>query len=127
MDKLLTEIVEQGKVLGYTGADLQSFVKEQQNILRDERAAAREREKEDHELQLKLHAEKAELEKERLKQELVLKELTNAHELQVLQKQLEQKANAKSEHESDTVKAKAPKLPCFDESKDDMDSYLRRF
>ena len=85
MDELLTEIVEQRKVLGYTGADLQSFVKEQQHVSRDERAAAQEKEKEDHELQLKLQAEKAELEKERLKQEVLLKELANAHVLQVLQ------------------------------------------
>ena len=108
MDKSLQELIAHGKSLGYADKELQEFVKEQQDFLRDERAAARQSEKD--ELQYKLH----------------MQEMANAHELKMLEKQLELKSNH-GEASGEVVKAKAPKLPCFDDNKDDMDSYLRRF
>ena len=44
----------------------------------------------------------------------------------MLEKQLELKSNH-GEASGEVVKTKAPKLPCIDDNKDDMDSYLRRF
>ena len=70
--------------MGYADKGLQEFVKEQPNILRDERAAARQKEKD--ELQYKLQLEKAALEKDRLAQELHMQEMANAHELKMLEK-----------------------------------------
>ena len=108
MDKSLQELIAHGKSLGYTDKELQEFVKEQEDFLRDERAAARQTEKD--ELQYKLQ----------------MQEMANAHELKMLEKQQELKSNH-SKDSDELVKAKAPKLPCFDDNKDDMDSYLRRF
>ena len=42
----LEELSQVGTQLGYEGSDLRDFVKEQQALERDERAAAREAEKE---------------------------------------------------------------------------------
>ena len=108
MDKSLQELIAHGKSLDYTDKELQEFVKEQQDFLHDERAAARQTKND--ELQYKLH----------------MQEMANAHELKMLEKQLEFKSNH-SKDSDELVKAKAPKLPCFDDNKDDMDSYLRRF
>ena len=63
MDKSLQELIAHGKSLGYADKELQEFVKEQQDFLRDKRAAARQSEKD--ELQFKLH----------------MQEMANAHEL----------------------------------------------
>ena len=42
----LEDLLQVGAQLGYTGEELREFVKEQQALERDERAAAREAEKE---------------------------------------------------------------------------------
>ena len=41
----LDELTSKGKTLGYEGDELRSFVKDQQDRLRDERAAEREQDK----------------------------------------------------------------------------------
>lgn len=46
---VLKEISEYGKSLDLTGADLQKFIHQQQAFRRDQRAADREKEKEDRE------------------------------------------------------------------------------
>ena len=53
--QLLEKLTAAGKELGYVGESLQGFVKEQQTILRSERAEAREKEKREHERTLKEH------------------------------------------------------------------------
>src|SRR5664279_4803195 len=56
------ELISCGKELGYVGADLQAYVKEQQNIERDERIARRNAEKEKEERENQTIIEKATLE-----------------------------------------------------------------
>ena len=60
----IIELIEQGKALGYKEQELKDFVKQQQDILREERAAKRQLEKE--QLELRNEAEKRKQEKEQL-------------------------------------------------------------
>ena len=58
---VIERLTKQGKYLGYEGETLQTFVKEQQIELRDERKAMREAERERREAEAKLEREKLEL------------------------------------------------------------------
>ena len=59
----LKELKELGEILGYTGPQLQNFIKEQQLIQRNERAAIRQKEKEEREYKLKVETSKLKKEK----------------------------------------------------------------
>ena len=143
----LDELIQKGTSLGYDGETLRDFVKDQQDRLRDERAAERERikhesevmieqtkmklEQERSERELKLEQEKSEREKlkleaeqDKLNREMKLKQMQYEHDLQMLEKKAALKINTA---DTSTVRPKAPKIPPFDESRDDIDSYLRRF
>ena len=77
-----------------------------------------------------LQVEKQRLEREiQLKKEsgandLRLKQIEHVHELEVLEMKAKQGVSIV---ESDMPKPKGPKLPFFEEGKDEMDSYLHRF
>ena len=157
----LEAIIAAGKELGYTDQDLRDYVKEQQDRLRDERVALRQREKEEREAQ----REKEEREAQREKEEREAHKEREERERQV-QKEREERQAQKEKEERDReaqkekeeraynleiermyqevklkelnvksgsgepevrTKASIPKLPPFDESRDEMDSYLRRF
>ena len=131
----IIELIEQGKALGYKEQELKDFVKQQQDILREERAAKRQLEKE--QLELRNEAEKrkqekeqlelqAQLDRERWDAEMKKSQLDHEHQLEILTKKAELKSADKLD-DSAIVKPKMPKLLSFDDSKDDMDSYLRRF
>ncbi|KAK3109194.1 hypothetical protein FSP39_025154 [Pinctada imbricata] len=112
----LDELISKGKSLGYEGDDLRSFVKDQQDRLRDERAAKREQDK----LQVQLR-----LDQEKFDRDLKMKQMEHQHEIAILEKRGELKGQIGT---SDTgVRPKSPKIPPFDDARDDMDSYLRRF
>ncbi|XP_062588592.1 uncharacterized protein LOC134250255 [Saccostrea cucullata] len=98
---LLKELTAYGQSLELTGADLQRFIREQQAHLRELRVEQRERQKEDRDYELKREA-----------LELSLKETESKGAKSVI---------------SDGSLAKFPKMPYFDEVKDDIDSFLRRF
>lgn len=83
----LKEFSELGKSLGLEGNDLRRFISEQQAVLRDERAALREKEKEENEY--KIQFEKTQLERERLEKELKQQSIAHAHQLEMLSKQSE--------------------------------------
>ncbi|KAK3084534.1 hypothetical protein FSP39_014861 [Pinctada imbricata] len=121
----LEQLKTLGESLGYKDEDLQKFVKEQQAIMREDRRAARAKEKEDKEFQMSI--EKAKLEKERLEQELKLKQMSHEHELELIEKKSKLKESGILKDEVELVKPRAPKIPAFEDGKDDMDSYLRRF
>ena len=101
--EVLSELKTMGESLGYDGPCLQEFIREQQALLREERAAARQKEKEDREYNLKLQSfqlekEKAEallviekqkserevrLKKEEIENEIKLKQVEHTHEMEV--------------------------------------------
>ncbi|XP_062596739.1 uncharacterized protein LOC134258215 isoform X2 [Saccostrea cucullata] len=127
---LLKELTAYGQSLELTGADLQRFIREQQAHLRELRVEQRERQKEDRDYELKreaLEVEKLRLEEKKSLDALESKYQANVHELkyQLSLKETESKT-AKSDI-SDGSLAKVPKMPYFDEVKDDIDSFLRRF
>ena len=158
--------LERGERLGYTGTDLQEFVKQQQqeSFDREERAFRRAQEREE---LLKLQDEErerkralaaqTELEHERALAEIKQKELMMQNEAKEKELMLQREAKEREflfqreaeereieklklqmqikEIGNDTpltsldlgVKALRPKLPKFDENKDDMDAFLERF
>ena len=123
MEKL-NELKEMGLSLNLEGAELQNFIKEQQAVMREERLAVRQKEKEDQEF--KIAMEKIEVEKENAKEkadhELRLEALRHKHEMEVL----EMKSHSKLSSAGASY-IKGPKLPPFEEDKDEIDSYLKRF
>ena len=110
-----------GTSLGYKDEDLRQFIREQQAIQRDERKMARDKEKE--EQALRLEQDKLAFDKDKLDKELKLKELS----LQLEKEKLEKNVYSAATSSDNTVKPRAPKMPPFDETRDEMDSYLCRF
>ena len=119
------QFAEIGKSLGYEGQELREFVAREIDHVRLERREERSR----------IAQEEKEVEKAKLDGELRKEEMQ--HELELVKVQLEsdklkQDANASiiSANASFSVPRGTsfhPKLPCFVESSDSMDSYLNRF
>lgn len=108
----LKDLVELGKELGYEGTDLQKFVAEQQEKEREERRKERE------------------LQREKEEQELEEKERERRHELEMKKLELQERERQSPLNSSATESTSGrsiPKLPVFDDSKDEIDSYLQRF
>jgi len=147
----MKELVELGKQLGYEEESLRNFIREEQARERDQREKERVAKRELMELENKIEREKMELENkiEREKMELEREseerkrafekekiELEKQVRLETLEiedrnRQREYERNsellqAKKEGEHD-VKLRGPKLPPFEDDKDNMDSYLNRF
>ena len=120
MDKII-ELRDLGTSLGYKDEDLRQFIREQQAIQRDERKMSRDKEKE--EQVLRLEQEKLAFDKDKLDKELKLKELS----LQLEKEKLDKNVYSAATSSDNTVKPRAPKMPPFDETCDEMDSYLCRF
>ena len=110
--------------LGLTDSALADFVKEQQAIQQDERNAERELEKKRLEHEAEREKVSVELEKEKLWYEI--------EQLRVEKEFESQRVESTARNETDRselglVKPKIPKLPVFDDCRDEMDSYLLRF
>ncbi len=130
----LKELIELGKELGYEGIDLQKFVAEQQQKEREERRKERElqREKEEQERQLQREREERERQREmeERQRELEEKERERRHELEMKKLELQERERQSPLNSSvtETTSGRSiPKLPVFDDSKDEIDSYLQRF
>ena len=146
----LQALTEHGQKMDLKGTDLQRFIAEQQAHYRDMRAAEREAEREklaaEREAEREKLAAEREAEREKLKADRDFQ--IQMEEIKLRQSQMEQKGLADVEadfkgkivnleqqlqaafHSSKSdvhVSAKTPKMPYFDELKDDIDSYLRRF
>ena len=106
--------IQRGQQLGYQDEDLQKFVREQQTLERDDRARER--------AHLKDQEDRA-AEKEKVSLELKERENQRKHEVEMAKLN----ANKKDVPDRDVVRAKAPKLPNFNEERDNMDAYLDRF
>lgn len=118
---ILRELTEQGKLLGYDGEALQMFVKEQQEIQREERKAKRAYEFDLKQLELNLREKERNIEEQTLKLNLLEREHQQKLEL------LDRKVRDGVAIPDTQVSAKMPKLPTFDDTKDEIDSYLNRF
>lgn len=113
----VTELVALGTKIGLTGDQLQSFIREQQDVERQERARERDHKAaalEDEKIKLSLEKEKAEREIEKARIQLELKKLA-----------VESGHNGDDSHVKGGLRG--PKMPPFDEDKDNMDSFIYRF
>ena len=117
------QLKEVGVSLGYEGDDLKKFVGEQQELARQQRHAERE-------------ATRASEEATRASEEAarVHEGLTMKHERDMYESHAKLEASRRESIMSETgtpvVRARAqrsPKLPCFDQQRDDIDDYLMRY
>ncbi|XP_013382645.1 uncharacterized protein LOC106153310 [Lingula anatina] len=133
-----SKYISDGQKLGYEAEQLREYVAkcEQQYLEREERARVREDERKRQELEVlrlnhELEMEKQELDRkfQREEQQRALEKEHMEIEKMKLQVQLgEQKTKFSASTSGETkVKAPRPKLPAFDENKDDMDAFLDRF
>ena len=108
-----------GERMGLTGSELQEYVekREKEFLDREERMLRREDEKS------RLEFERLKLEEERLEKQASLKREEQEREMELL------KLRAATEVSKSEVGSKSlrPKLPKFEEQKDDMDAYIERF
>lgn len=111
-----------GEKLGLAGKELRDFIREQQNMYREERAKEREVEKQKQEQQVQQAQAQVEAQAQ-----------AQAHELETMKLQIElERVKAKqdtSTSEVSSVRASnvLPKLPKFDARSDEIDSYIERF
>ena len=108
-----------GERMGLTGSELQEYVekREKEFLDREERMLRREDEKN------RLEFERLKLEEERLEKQASLKREEQEREMELL-KLRAATGVSKSEMGSKSLR---PKLPKFEEQKDDMDAYIERF
>lgn len=118
----IQELVSIGEKIGLKGEALQKFVTEQQALARE----VREKEREEREKEREAEKEKreCELKREEMRVEVELKRIEASKDVEA--------GSIKSEREEEEEftqgrKLRGPKLASFDESKDDMDSYIHRF
>lgn len=119
----LQELTEHGRKMELKGTDLQKFILDQQTHYRELRAAERSKEKEEREYQLK--REELDLERMKLAEAKRIAEAESKYKETLLK--LEQQLQETKADISSIASAKVPKMPFFEETKDDIDSYLRRF
>ena len=117
--------VSMGEKFGYSGKELHTFVTQEQDRERAERAERREVERQEAERE----AQRREAERESCEAERKERQAIREYELSKLKLEVELR-NTRSHHSSgdnQTVRARVPKLPEFKERTDSMDAYLERF
>ena len=133
---------QEAEEIGFEGKDILEYVKEQQKLDREERAAWRETQKMQAQADVELAKIRAEAEAEEKKRadEIRFAQIEAAKEQAKLEaekelkiKEMELQAQAQVTASSATTPpprnkdAKSPKLPSFIDEKDELDSYLLRF
>ena len=111
----IIELQEIAQSLGLSGSEAMTFIKEQQDLARTQRAEQREEE------QKKREEEQRKREEEQRKREEAA--LQRAHEIQMATTYQSQNRPGNAPQNN----SKAPKLPAFVDGKDMIDSYLQRF
>ncbi|XP_052673702.1 uncharacterized protein LOC128155864 [Crassostrea angulata] len=151
--KEMLELLEVGTKMGMKDEDLQQFVKDEQARMRDEREKhrverqeERDQEEKDRDFKLQMEKERAarehdEREHARLREhdereharlieekrhQQKLEELELDHKLQLERSHMKPSVVTKEEKETSQV-IKGPKLPPFEDSKDNIDAYIQRF
>nr|XP_034316843.1 uncharacterized protein LOC117686229 isoform X2 [Crassostrea gigas] len=140
--KEMLELLEMGTKMGMKDEALQQFVKDEQARMRDEREKHRverqeERDQEEKDRDFKLQMEKERAAREHDEREHArlieekrhqqkLEELELDHKLQLERSHMKPSVVTKEEKETSQV-IKGPKLPPFEDSKDNIDAYIQRF
>lgn len=116
----LQELTEHGRKIELKGSVLQKFIMDQQTHDRELRAAESSKEREYH-----LKREELDLERMKLAEAKGFAEAESKYKETLLK--LEQQLEETKAEISSNASAQVPKMPFFKETKDDIDSYLRRF
>nr|XP_034307430.1 uncharacterized protein LOC117682907 [Crassostrea gigas] len=135
--KEMLELLEVGTKMGMKDEDLQQFVKDEQARMRDEREKHRVERQEERDRDFKLQMEKERAAREHDEREHArlieekrhqqkLEELELDHKLQLERSHMKPSVVTKEEKETSQV-IKGPKLPPFEDSKDNIDAYIQRF
>ena len=132
---------QEAEEIGFEGKDILEYVKEQQKLDREERAAWREAQKIQAQADVELAKIRAEAEEKKRADEIHFAQIEAAKEQAKIEaekelalKELELKAQQSQAGASLVATpppcnkdAKSPKLPSFVDEKDELDSYLLRF
>ncbi|XP_065924759.1 uncharacterized protein [Magallana gigas] len=135
--KEMLELLEVGTKMGMKDEALQQFVKDEQARMRDEREKHRVERQEERDRDFKLQMEKERAAREHDEREHArlieekrhqqkLEELELDHKLQLERSHMKPSVVTKEEKETSQV-IKGPKLPPFEDSKDNIDAYIQRF
>eukprot|EP00105_Crassostrea_gigas_P025126 XP_011445603.1 PREDICTED: uncharacterized protein LOC105341021 isoform X2 [Crassostrea gigas] len=135
--KEMLELLEVGTKMGMKDEDLQQFVKDEQARMRDEHEKHRVERQEERDRDFKLQMEKERAAREHDEREHArlieekrhqqnLEELELDHKLQLERSHMKPSVVTKEEKETSRV-IKGPKLPPFEDSKDNIDAYIQRF
>ena len=124
------QLKEVGVNLGFEGDDLKKFVGEQQELARQQRHAEREATRANEEAaRASEEAARASEEAARVHEELKMKHERDMYESHA-KLEASRRESIVSETDTPAVRSRAsrsPKLPCFDQQRDDIDDYLMRY
>ena len=124
---------QEAEEIGFEGKDILEYVKEQQKLDREERAAWREAQKMQAQPDVELAKIQAEAEEKRRADEIKVQMAKIEAEKELTLREMELKAQDQASASLATTPpprnkdAKSPKLPSFIDEKDELDSYLLRF
>ena len=124
---------QEAEDIGFEGKDILEYVKEQQKLDREERAAWREAQKMQVQADVELAKIRAEAEEKRRADEIKVQMAKIEAEKELTLREMELKAQDQASASLAATPpprnkdAKSPKLPSFIDEKDELDSYLLRF
>ena len=124
---------QEAEDIGFEGKDILEYVREQQKLDREERAAWREAQKMQAQADVELAKIRAEAEEKRRADEIKVQMAKIEAEKELTLREMELKAQDQASASLAATPpprnkdAKSPKLPSFIDEKDELDSYLLRF
>ena len=119
---------QEAEEIGFEGKDILEYVKEQQKLDREERAAWREDKKRADEAEEKKRADEIRFAQiEAAKEQAKIEAEKKLKELELKAQQSQAGASLAATPPPCNKDAKSPKLPSFVDEKDELDSYLLRF
>ena len=124
---------QEAEEIGFEGKDILEYVKEQQKLDREERAAWREAQKMQAQADVELAKIRAAAEEKRRADEIKVQMAKIEAEKELTLREMELKAQDQASASLAATPpprnkdAKSPKLPSFVDEKDELDSYLLRF
>ena len=143
MAEKLEKLLDVGKKFGLEGKDLLDFIErkeqddraleleklakaekqESDKLEREERAKEREIRK----LEIESRMKEDEYKLRMIEQEVLAQKIANEKEIHLQKLKMSEDVGAMSDNVNVGIQAKVPKLPTFDDSKDNIDAYLQRF
>ncbi|XP_062612822.1 uncharacterized protein LOC134274563 [Saccostrea cucullata] len=127
--KEMKELLEVGTQMGLKDAELQQFVNNEQARLRDEREKDRAERmaKQEREYQLELESMKEQNAEAEHKRKIEEMEIDHRFQMMAAERSHKVLESTALHHTETQQPVRGPKLPAFDEVKDNIDAYIQRF